>query len=234
MHIVRTGLYWTMAASTAALYGQAAGAPAQVATPSAAAPVAPSALLQPALDNVQATLNGVKLDRWKKGSVRDEAATNVASIERDVQTNVPPLLAEADAAPGSVSKAIPLLKHLDAVYDVLLRVEEGARVSAPSDQIEALQQALLKLSSARMALDDQLQTQAAAQEKQVAELQIAMKTQQAAQAAHAQTGKAMEPAPCKPATPARKKRTTPAKSTPAKTNAPPAGGQTAPQTPPKQ
>lgn len=232
MHMIRASLYWTLAMVAAAAHGQVPAGTAQGQAPAqnaAAAPVAPSALLQPALDNVQAALNGLKLDKWKKGSVRDEAGGNVASILHDVQTNLPPLLTEA--TPGVVSKSIPLLKHLDAVYDVLLRVEEAARVSAPVDQIDALQQALLKLSSARLALDEQLQMEAEAQEKQAVELQIAIKTQQAAQSAHSETASA-KTEPCKPATRVRKKRkaTPPSKPTPA--NAP--SGKSTPQAQPKQ
>jgi hypothetical protein len=188
-------------------------------------------LLRPSLDELQTSLASLKLDKWKKGTVREEAEANVASIQHDLDTNLPPLLSASDTSPGAVSTAIPLLKHLDAVYDVLLRVEEAARVSAPGDQIDTLQKALLKLSSARLALDDQLQTVAATQEKQVVELQTAIKTQQAAQAAHVAQAAAAPPAPCK-VTPAHKKKpaTTPAKKTtpPAPATGPASGSATAP------
>jgi hypothetical protein len=162
-----------------------------------------SSLLKPSLANVQGMLNDLKLDRWKKGSVREEAGENVASLLKDLQTNLPPLVTATDAAPGQVSAAIPLIKHLDAFYDVLLRVEEGARVSAPSDQVGALQQTMLQLNQARLALDDQLQSQAVAQEKQVGDLQVALRT---ARAAVAETKPvAASPAPCKPPAPVKKR-----------------------------
>jgi hypothetical protein len=122
-----------------------------------------------------------------------------------------------------VSQAIPLVKHLDAFYDVLLRVEEAARVSAPGDQIQPLQQALLQLNQSRLALDDHLQTEAAAQEKQAADLQASLKAQQQAVAQAKSAAAAAPPQPCKPATPAKKKTTrkpAPATTPPAK---PPAG-----------
>lgn len=170
-------------------------------------------ILQPSMDTVLSTLDGLKIDKWKKGSVRDEATQNVHSVLHDIQNNVPNLVAAADSAPGSLSKAMPLVNHLDALYEVLLRVEEASRVVAPGEQITQLQQALLKLNGARKALDDQLVTQAAAQEKQIADLQASLKAQQAqAQAAKATT--ATGTAPCKPAAPAkkRKKSTMPAQS----------------------
>ena len=60
--------------------------------------------------------------------MRDEAEENVNTLVRDLDDNVQPLITAADAAPAQLSKAIPLLKHLDALYDVLLRVEEASRV----------------------------------------------------------------------------------------------------------
>ncbi|KAA6463157.1 hypothetical protein DYQ86_07475 [Acidobacteria bacterium AB60] len=204
----------------------AAGAPgksgAPDAAPAAASPVnTPSSLLRPSLSAVQEALNNLKLDKWKKGSVRDEAGDHVNSLLKDMQANLPPLMAAADAAPTSVSQALPLTKHLDAFYAVLLRVEEAARVIAPGDQIPPLQQALLQLNQSRLALDDRLQAEAAAQEKQMVEMQSSLKAAQQA-VAQAKSAAAATPAQtCKPATPAKKKTTkkpapTAAPNTPAK------------------
>ena len=239
-----------LAVSGGAVYGQpatnaapsgpqppAAGQPARIAAAPAAAPAAPpaavnppSSLLKPSLSGVQDTLNNLRLDRWKKGSVRDEASDHVSSLLKDLQSNLPPLMATADAAPGSVSQTLPLMKHLDAFYDVLLRVEEAARVSAPSEQVTALQQTMLQLNQSRLALDDRLQTEAVAQEKATVDLLASVKTlqqttaQYKAQAASA----AATPPPCKPTTPAKKRppvkkpaTNAPATNTPAK----PAAGQ---------
>ena len=212
---------------------QGAGAPG-----AAPAPVnTVSSLLKPSLTTVQDTLNSLRIDKWKKGSVRDEAGDHVGSLLKDLQTNLPPLIAAADSAPSSVSLAIPLTKHLDAVYAVLLRVEEAARVSAPGDQVPPLQQALLQLNQARLALDNQLEVQAVSQEKQLADLQAALRTQQQA-LAQARAAAAVTPPPCKPPAPAKKrpaaKKPAPATSPAAK---PPAGqqpGQTQTQKPQAQ
>jgi hypothetical protein len=202
-----------------------------------------SSLLQPSLGVVQSTLNGLRTEKWKKGSVREEAEGNVQSLLKDMQTNLPPLLTAADGAPGELSKAIPLIKHLDAFYDVLLRVEEASRVVAPGDQVDDLQQAMLKLNQARLALDDHLAANAAVQEKQVGDLQVALKT--ARVDLQAKAAVVATPVPCKPVTPAKKKpaakkpatatapaTTTPPANTPGKpaaTPAKPATGQPKPQ-----
>jgi hypothetical protein len=145
-------------------------------TTTAAAPkpnagqVTPSGLLQPSLDTLQQTLGSVKVEKWKGGSIRAEAAPNISSIQRDLESTLPSLIKDADAAPGTMSKVMPVSRNVDALYDVLLRVVDGARVAAPVDQVSQLQDAMVGLEKAR---------KATAQEKQVNDLQVAMKSQAA-------------------------------------------------------
>lgn len=153
-------------------------------SPNAAPPRAPAQgpiteLLQPSLETVRQTLQALRLDKWKKGSVRDEAGGNIDSILRDLRINLPPLLQTADAAPGAVSKLLPLSTHVGALYDVLLRVVEASRVAAPDDQAAQLQQTLLKLSNARLILDDRMRGSADALEKQVIDLRATIQKQAA-------------------------------------------------------
>ena len=159
--------------------------PARPATPQTAAPApdAISGLLQPALDTVRRTLDAVRLDKWKKGSIRDEASVNIDSIRNDLRTNIPPLLQQADAGSGTVGKLLPISSHIAALYDVLLRVSEASRVSGPDDQAAQLQDALLSLSKARLALNDRMQGSADAMEKQIADLHTTIQQQAAQRAA---------------------------------------------------
>jgi hypothetical protein len=202
-------------------------APPQTAVP---APHAISALLQPALDTVQRTLDGLHIEKWKKGSIRDEAGVNIDSIRNDLRTNIPPLLQQADAAPGTVSKLLPVSSHIDALYDVLLRVSEASRVSGPDDQAAQLQQALLSMSTARLALDDRIRGSADAMEKQLVDLRATIQQQAAQRAAmpppvalpcvppptKKPPTKTHKPAPTSTAKPATTTSTTPPKSTPSK------------------
>jgi hypothetical protein len=172
-------------------------------------PIAASGLLQPALTTVQQTVTTLRLDKWKRGTVRDETGENINAILRDVQVTLPPLLGAADAAQGTVSSVLPVSRNINSLYDVLLRVVEAARVSAPADEIVQLQQALINLGGARRILDDRLQEAVAAQEKQIVELRGTVKVQAAIKC----------PAPpatpaCATPTPPRKARKKPA--TPAK------------------
>ena len=74
-------------------------------------------------------------------------------------------------------------RHLNALYDVLLRVSEASRVSGTDDQAAQLQQALLSLGNARLALDDRMQGSAGALEKQVIDLRATIQQQAAERAA---------------------------------------------------
>jgi hypothetical protein len=136
----------------------------------------PSETLRPALEVVRQAIAGTNVDRWRGSSaVRDEAEANLQSIQRDVQTTLPTLLAAADAAPNSAAKTLPAYRNVEALYDVLLRLEAAGQLAAPREQASALQQAVNQLNDGRRALGDQLQQDAEGQEGQVVRLQAALK-----------------------------------------------------------
>ena len=182
----------------------------------AGTPPTASSLLSPALDGLKGSLAAVRLEKWKApGPVREETNSNIGSIRRDLDGTLPGLLATADAAPGSVSKNLPVFRNVDALYDVLLRVVETADLSAPEADTDALHAALSSLENARRSLGDAIEAAAVSQEEQVSSLRARIETQQTA---------APKPASAtvvddgdKPA-PVHKRRTT---KTPTKTTAKP-------------
>jgi len=180
-------------------------------------------MLQPSLDAVQQVLIGLKMDKWKKGTVRTETSDKIAVIIKDLKETLPPLMSAGDAAPSVISKQLPVSRNIDALYDVILRVFEAARVAAPPEQIASLDKALSGLNTARMAYDDRLQDSAVAVEKQVSDLQTTVKAQAAI--------KCSTPAPVMvsvcptPPTPPKVKR----KPKPPASTAPPPGATTSPK-----
>ncbi len=241
MQISREMSILSMVFAPMMLFGQASPTPSSPTAPaqSAAAQPAPataSSMVQPALSNMESTLGALKIDKWKKGTIREEAGDNVNAILKDLKTNVPPLLAEADAAPGALSKSIPLMKHLDALYDVLLRVEEGARVSGPGDQVDQLEAVLKQFGSARIQMYDSMAQAAGVHEKQVVDLQAEIKAERA-KAEERKPAPKPESVPCTPPKPApRRKRAAPKAAQPANgqpAQSPPANAQPA-QKPPAQ
>ena len=198
---------------------RAQGAPAAPVQSLPAPPPPPSGLLQPAIDTVNKTLGNINLEKWKRGNIRGEAGDNIGKILQDLKETLPPLLNDADAAPGSVAKALPVARNVGAVYDVLLRVVEASRIAAPPEQISALQDALLSLSNARLALDARMQEEATAMEKEVSDLQVTVRKQASFKCPAAPVPAAK---PCLPATVHRKVRKKPATpATPEKKKTPP-------------
>lgn len=204
-----------VAGQAQAASGSAPAPPPAPAPAPSAAPV-PSALLQPSIDTLQQTMSGLKFDKWKGGSVRTEATANVTSIQRNLQTTLPGLLKDADAAPNSLTSLLPVYRNLVALYDVVLRVYDGARVSGSVDQATALQQALSGLEGGRRALHERLISTAAAQEKQIIQLQSSLQNRPAPQVCPV----APPPPPPTPAKkPVKKKKPAATTDQPAKTPA---------------
>ena len=218
--VVIASAFFQLALSIGAQTAPAAaqGAPGIAGANAPFTPAAPSDILRRSLDEVQQTVSNLKLDKWKRGNVRDEAGTNVEAIQRDLQSTLPPLLKDADAAPASLSKVLPASRNVDALYDVLLHVVEAARVVAPGDQVGQLQTTLSDLEKARVRLGNQLQQTAAMQEKQIVDLRTTVQTQ----AASLKAAATPPPAPKCPAPPASaKKKKSPAAT---KTTTKPAAG----------
>jgi hypothetical protein len=188
-------------------------------TPATSAPAnlpAISGSVQPSIDTLTTAVNLIKVDKWKGGSVRTEASGNISSIQKDLQATLPGLLSDSDGSPGSISKLLPVSRNLGALYAVVIRVWDGARIAAPGEQVDQLQQAMTALDKARRAVDDRLQTLAAGSEKAVGDLQISLAK---AQAAPVCPVVAVAPPP-PPATPKKKvvKKKPAASTTPKPTN----------------
>jgi hypothetical protein len=146
--------------------------------------VLPSAMLQPVLSDVQSSTSGLNISRWKApSSVRDAAQENVDSIQRDLGNTLPGLIAQADAAPGSVPASFAVYRNIDALYDVLLRVSESADLAAPENEADSVDSSLQKLEVARAQLGDSILRISQHDEAQVVALEAAVRSAKAAAAA---------------------------------------------------
>jgi hypothetical protein len=144
------------------MYGQATG-PVQEGMGPALPPT--SALLQPALSELQQTLGGIRISKWKApGPVRDDAQSNVGSIDRDMEGTLPGLMSQADATPHSVANSFAVYRNVNAMYEVLLRVSETADLAASDNEAQMLAHALSSLESARNQLGESILTTSKSQE----------------------------------------------------------------------
>ncbi len=205
------------AVHTALFAGIATHAFAQAAPSSDTPSQKPSELISSALDVVAKAGSAVDLNKWKTSNqVRSEVDANLASIQKDLQNTLPPLLSTSDAAPASAASALPVLLNIDALYSVLLRVTISSRTGAPKDQNTQLEQAAVTLDNARRDLGDRITATVAANEKKVSTLQATIQQQATA----LQAAQTPPPPPTTPAKAGAKKKPAtapkPAATTPAK------------------
>ena len=166
---------------------QAAQAPAAAQPPAAAQAPAPAVApapagfaminLRPALANVQTAITNVNVAHWKApNDIRATTQQDVNSMQRDLITTLPPLLAQADAAasgngPAALAPAFAVFRNLDALYDVLLRVTETAGLAGSASDASSLEDARAGLEDGRAKLGTWLLQAIGAQDAQVARLQ---------------------------------------------------------------
>jgi len=161
----------------------------------------PSAIMQPAIETLRQTIWILRPEKWKASdAIRQETSANIDSIHRDLTNTLPSLLTAADQTPDSVSRMLPAYRNIEALYDVLLRVTEAGRLSAPRDQAVTLQRALAGLEGGRRAFAEQMQSAAVAHDQQLRSLEAAARAAPRAVVA--------TPAPCPPAPHTKKRRTT--------------------------
>ena len=175
----------------------AAPAPAPAAAQAAAPAVAPAPAgfamsnLRPALANVQTAITTLNVSRWKApNDIRATTQQDINSMQRDLNTTLPALLAQADAAaaasgPPALSPAFAVFRNLDALYDVMLRVTETAGLAGSASDASSLEDARAGLEDGRAKLGAWLLQAIGAQDAQVVRLQApaAARAQDAAPAA---------------------------------------------------
>lgn len=162
------------AANAQATPPPAASAPAAAAAP---APTAfPMSNLRPALANVQNAITNLNVTHWKApNDIRATTQQDINSMQRDLNTSLPDLMAQADAAaangPTALSPAFAVFRNLDALYDVLLRVTETAGMAGSSSDASSLDEARAGLEDGRAKLGTWLLQAIGAQDAQIAKTQ---------------------------------------------------------------
>jgi hypothetical protein len=133
--------------------------------------------LRPALANVQTAITSLNVSRWKApNDIRATTQQDINSMQRDLNTTLPPLLAQADAAaaasgPPALSPAFAVFRNLDALYDVMLRVTETAGLAGSASDASSLEEARAGLEDGRAKLGAWLLQAIGAQDAQVVRLQ---------------------------------------------------------------
>ncbi|MGA9904424.1 MAG: hypothetical protein WBQ39_20970 [Terriglobales bacterium] len=133
--------------------------------------------LQQTAKNMDADLGRMRIEKWKTdASTKQQTLANVQSIQRNLQTALPEIIAQMNNAPEDVGVSFKLYRNLDALYDVFGSVVESAGAFGSKDEFQSLSNDMNGLESARRAFGERLQKLAASKEEELTHLRAQVKT----------------------------------------------------------
>ncbi len=188
-------------------------------TESSPAAASPTAAMSANLDRLQSAASQatvdiahMRIEKWKADNAsRQQAQGNADSLQRNLSSALPSLIANFRSAPGDLNAGFKLYRNLNALYDVLASFTEAAGAFGPKNDYEALAQQADIIDSVRRNLADDLERMTASTQAEVQQLRTQVQTLRQAAIPPPPPKKVVvdnaEPAK-KPAT--HKKKTTPA------------------------
>ena len=130
--------------------------------------------------NTQADLVKLRIEHWKTDVASKKAnLANVDSIQRNLQGALPTIISELRAAPEDLPASFKLYRNLDALYDVVGSVVEGAGAFGSKDDFQSLQNDLSGFENSRKQLAQRIETLSTAKEAEIVRLRTALKSAQA-------------------------------------------------------
>jgi hypothetical protein len=165
--------------------------------------------LKQAVQNIQTDLGKARVEKWKTdSSTKRQTQGNVESIQRNLQSALPEIIAQLNNAPEDLPATFKLYRNLDALYDVFRSVVESAGAFGSKDEFQSLSNDISALESVRRSLGERMQTLANAKEGELTRLRGQVKAMQAAPPAPPKKIIVDDTEP--PKKPAKKKATKPA------------------------
>lgn len=188
--------------------------------------------LEAASKNTQDDLSKLRIERWKTdNSYKRQVLGNVDSVQRNLQGALPEIISQLRNAPEDLPASFKLYRNLDALYDVLGSVAEGAGAFGSKDDLQSISNDLSAFEGSRKQLAERIENLSSSKEQELTRLRTQLKTLQTQAEAAAPPKKIVVDDTEPPKKPAPKKKTTTTKK-PADSTKPAAGeGQT---TPPQQ
>jgi hypothetical protein len=166
--------------------------------------------LQRAVENARVDLARLRVDKWKAdAAVKQQAGTNIESLQRNLSGALPTLVAAAQQNPSSLNASFKLYRNLNALYDVMSNVTESAGAFGAKDEYAALVQDLNNLDAARRSLADAMESMTAQRDADFARIQAARQAAQAAAVAPPKKIVIDDNEPAKKTTAKKKKPATP-------------------------
>lgn len=186
-NIVVRSLFGFMAVLAPATVAAQQGASAASGTPPPVAYASVSELngmlaqLQQTAQSMQSDLGKMRIEKWKTGaSTKQQTLANVESIQRNLQSALPEIIAQLNNAPEDLGMSFKLYRNLDALYDVFGSVVESAGAFGSKDEFQSLGNDMSGLESARHAFGERMQKLSANKEDELTHLRAQIKTLSAA------------------------------------------------------
>jgi hypothetical protein len=133
--------------------------------------------------NLQADLRSTRIERWKTdSSSKRQTQANVESVQRNLQSALPEIVAQLNNAPEDMAASFKLYRNLDALYDVLGAVTESAGAFGSKDEFQSLSNDLSSLENIRRSFGERVQNLASSKESELTRLRGVVKALQAAPA----------------------------------------------------
>src|SRR5579863_3905906 len=139
------------------------------------------AQLEATSKSTQSDLVKLRIEHWKTdNSYKKQALGNVDSIQRNLQGALPEIISQLRAAPEDVPATFKLYRNLDALYDVLGSVVEGAGAFGSKDDLQTLSNDLSAFETTRKQIAERIESLSSAKEAEIVRLRADLKTAQAA------------------------------------------------------
>lgn len=144
-----------------------AQAPAPQTPATVTAPAAMNAAVSADLDHLQTAaaqinvdISHMRIEKWKADSgSKQQAQANGESIQRNLTTALPGLIANYRGQPQDLNAGFKLYRNLNALYDVMTSFTESTGAFGPKSDYEALAEQLNVIETVRRDLADSLEGQ---------------------------------------------------------------------------
>ncbi len=137
--------------------------------------------LNQASQALNADLGKVRVEKWKTdGDSKRQSQANVESLQRNLQSALPGMVSQLNAAPDSLNLTFKVYRNVGALYDVVASLAESAGAFGSKDEFQALANDASSIDKARRALADRMDKLAAAKDSEIATLHTQVQTLQAA------------------------------------------------------
>jgi hypothetical protein len=137
--------------------------------------------LQQTAQSMLTDLGKMRIEKWKTdSSTKQQTLANVGSIQRNLQSALPEMIAQLNNSPEDLAASFKLYRNLDALYDVFGSLVESAGAFGNKEEFQSLSNDMNGIESARRSFGERMQKLAASKEDELTHLRAQVKTLSAA------------------------------------------------------